>query len=205
MWGYFQTHGIFMLNIVLFGAPGAGKGTQTERLVAKYGFNHISTGEIIREEIKRESELGLSMKDYIARGEFAPDSLVIKIIEKYVTEHDHCKGNIFDGFPRTTAQAEAFDEILQQSDMFVDSLISIDVEDDLLRERLLLRGQQTGRADDASLEVINNRISIYKTRTEPVLDFYKNQRKYTGIDGIGTPDEVYERICQEIDKLLSLK
>lgn len=194
-----------MLNIVLFGAPGAGKGTQTELLVEKYGFNQISTGEIIRAEIEKESELGLSMKDYIARGEFAPDSLVIKIIENYVLTHDHCKGNIFDGFPRTTAQAQAFDEILHKHNMIVDSLISIDVDNDLLRERLLLRGKQTGRADDSSLEVINHRISIYETRTEPVLDFYKKQNKYKSIDGEGSPTDVFERVCIEIDNLLRNK
>ncbi|MFI3330412.1 MAG: adenylate kinase [Rikenellaceae bacterium] len=192
-----------MLNLVLFGAPGAGKGTQTERLVEKYGFNHISTGEIIREQIRKQTELGNSMRDYIARGEFAPDSLVIEMVTDFIKNQDSdAPGNIFDGFPRTLAQAEAFDKILDNNNMNEALLLSIEVPHDLLRERLLSRGEKTNRSDDASLEVINNRISIYNNVTEPVLSYYKNQDKHISCDGVGSEDEVYARLCEQINRML---
>ena len=139
-----------MLNIVLFGAPGCGKGTQAARLKEKYGINHVSTGEIIRNEIKNETELGKEVSAAIQRGELAPDEVVINIIANYVRENSECAGNIFDGFPRTTFQAERFDEILAEHGLKVDMMIYMDVPEQELVNRILLRGKESGRADDAS-------------------------------------------------------
>lgn len=194
-----------MLNIVLFGAPGAGKGTQAERLVEKYGFNHISTGEVIRAEMNSKSPLGISMHEYISRGELAPDQLVIDMVADYVEHHKNCAGNIYDGFPRTTVQAEEFDKIMEQHSMAVDVMLSLDVPDELLIERLLLRGKDSGRADDANIEVIRNRIDVYKVQTAIVASFYNQHGKFISVDGVGSPDEVTARLCKEIDALFMAK
>lgn len=190
-----------MKNIVLFGPPGAGKGTQADKLVAKYGFNHISTGEVIRQQIKAETELGLSVKAYIERGELAPDSLVINIIADYVMNHTEGAGNIFDGFPRTTHQAEEFDKIMTANGQKVDAMIALTVPDEELIKRLLLRGQDSGRKDDADESVIRNRIDVYKAQTAIVADFYSAQGKYVEVNGVGSIEEIFERLCAEIDKL----
>ena len=188
-----------MLNIVLFGAPGCGKGTQAARLKEHYGINHVSTGEVIRGEIARNTPLGQSMKEYINRGELAPDQLVIDIITHYVEEHREDAGNIFDGFPRTTPQAEAFDKILEAEGLKVDLMIYMDVPEEELVKRILLRGKESGRADDASEEVIRNRISTYRAQTAVVADYYTAQGKYAAINGLGTMDEVFARIVEVID------
>uniref|UniRef100_UPI00405709B9 adenylate kinase n=1 Tax=Alistipes sp. TaxID=1872444 RepID=UPI00405709B9 len=188
-----------MLNIVLFGAPGCGKGTQAARLKEHYGINHVSTGEVIRGEIARNTPLGASMKEYISRGELAPDQLVIDIIEHYVAEHKADAGNIFDGFPRTTPQAEAFDQILEKEGLHVDVMVYMDVPEEELVRRILLRGKESGRADDASEEVIRNRISTYRAQTAIVADYYAKQGKYASINGLGTMDEVFDRIVKAID------
>ena len=161
-----------MLNIVLFGAPGCGKGTQAAKLVEKYNLNHISTGAVIRSEINAQTELGKSMEAYISRGELAPDQLVIDIVTDYIDRHRDANGNIFDGFPRTTPQAEAFDKILTARDLKVDVMIYMDVPTEELVQRILLRGQSSGRADDANEEVIRNRIQIYNEQTAVVADYY---------------------------------
>ena len=188
-----------MLNIVLFGAPGCGKGTQAARLKEKYGINHISTGEIIRNEIKNETELGKQVSAAIQRGELAPDEVVINIIANYVRENQDCAGNIFDGFPRTTFQAERFDEILAEFGLKVDMMIYMDVPEQELVNRILLRGKESGRADDASEDVIRNRIETYRAQTAIVADYYSAQGKYFDINGLGTMDEVFGRICSVID------
>lgn len=188
-----------MLNIVLFGAPGCGKGTQAARLKEHYGINHVSTGEVIRGEIARNTPLGQSMKEYINRGELAPDQLVIDIITHYVEEHREDAGNIFDGFPRTTPQAEAFDKILEAEGLKVDLMVYMDVPEEELVKRILLRGKESGRADDASEEVIRNRISTYRAQTAVVADYYTAQGKYAAINGLGTMDEVFARIVEVID------
>ncbi len=190
-----------MLNIVLFGPPGAGKGTQAEKLISKYNLNHISTGEVIRQEIKNGSKLGESIKDYIQKGELAPDSLVIEMVANFVKNNSDCAGNIFDGFPRTTHQAEKFDEIMKTNSLDVDVMLSLEVPDDSLVERLLLRGKDSGRADDSSEEVIRNRIAIYKEQTAIVANFYEAQGKHISVNGLGTIDEIFSRLCAEIDKL----
>lgn len=188
-----------MLNIVLFGAPGCGKGTQAARLKEKYGINHVSTGEIIRSEIKNETELGKQVAAAISRGELAPDEVVINIIANYVSENKECAGNIFDGFPRTTFQAERFDEILSSEGLKVDMMIYMDVPEQELVDRILLRGKESGRADDASEDVIRNRIATYRAQTAVVADYYSAQGKYFEVNGLGTMDEVFERICSVID------
>lgn len=188
-----------MLNIILFGAPGCGKGTQAELLKEKYGVEHISTGAVIRSEIERGTELGLSMQEYIAKGELAPDSIVVGMVKNYICEHRDAKGNIFDGFPRTTAQAEAFDELLKAEGLSVGVMIYMDVPEQELVNRILLRGKDSGRADDASEDVIRNRIKIYREQTAVVAGYYSKQGKYVAIDGVGTLDEVFARICEAID------
>ena len=188
-----------MLNIILFGAPGCGKGTQAARIKEKYNINHISTGEVIRDEITRGTELGKSMQSYIESGQLAPDSIVLGMIRNYIAEHKDAVGNIFDGFPRTTAQAEEFDRILAEDGLSVNVMVYMDVPEQELVNRILLRGKDSGRADDASEDVIRNRIAVYREQTEIVAEHYNKQGKYVAIDGVGTMDEVFDRICEAID------
>ncbi len=188
-----------MLNIILFGAPGCGKGTQAALIKEKYNINHISTGEVIRGEIARQTELGKSMQEYIAAGQLAPDSIVISMVRNYMSEHRDAVGNIFDGFPRTTAQAEAFDAMLAEDGLSVTVMIYMDVPEEELVKRILLRGKDSGRADDASEDVIRNRIAVYREQTEVVAEHYAKQDKYVSVNGVGTLEEVFDRICAAID------
>ena len=190
-----------MFNLVLFGPPGAGKGTQAEKLIEKYGFNHISTREVIREQIRKGTELGRSVQSYIEKGQLAPDGLVIDIIADYVAKHKDAKGNIFDGFPRTTVQAKAFDEIMEKNGTPVSVMLSLEVPDEELVKRLLLRGKESGRADDSNEGVIRDRIDVYKAQTAVVADHYKPQGKHRAVNGLGTIDEIFGRLCQEIESL----
>jgi adenylate kinase len=190
-----------MLNVVLFGAPGCGKGTQSELLEKKFGLSHISTGEIIRSHIKAQTPLGQQMAEYISRGELAPDSVVIGMVEEYLNQNKGIKGTIFDGFPRTTAQAEAFDKLLESMGDSVDIMIYMDVPEEELVQRILLRGKVSGRADDASEDVIRNRIEIYNQQTAVVADYYRQQGKYVSVPSLGTIDEVFDRIAAEIEKI----
>ena len=190
-----------MFNLVLFGPPGAGKGTQAEKLIEKFGFNHISTGEVIREQIRKGTELGRSVQSYIEKGQLAPDGLVIDIIADYVAKHKDAKGNIFDGFPRTTVQAKAFDEIMEKNGTPVSVMLSLEVPDEELVKRLLLRGKESGRADDSNEGVIRDRIDVYKAQTAVVADHYKPQGKHRAVNGLGTIDEIFGRLCQEIESL----
>ena len=190
-----------MFNLVLFGPPGAGKGTQAEKLIEKYGFNHISTGEVIREQIRKGTELGRSVQSYIEKGQLAPDGLVIDIIADYVAKHKDAKGNIFDGFPRTTVQAKAFDEIMEKNGTPVSVMHSLEVPDEELVKRLLLRGKESGRADDSNEGVIRDRIDVYKAQTAVVADHYTPPGKHRAVNGLGTIDEIFGRLCQEIESL----
>ena len=190
-----------MLNVVLFGAPGCGKGTQSELLEKKFGLSHISTGEIIRSHIKAQTPLGQQMAEYISRGELAPDSVVIGMVEEYLNQNKGTKGTIFDGFPRTTAQAEAFDKLMESMGDSVDIMIYMDVPEEELVQRILLRGKVSGRADDASEDVIRNRIEIYNQQTAVVADYYRQQGKYVAVPSLGTIDEVFDRIAAEIEKI----
>lgn len=190
-----------MINIVLFGAPGCGKGTQAQRLKERYGIDHVSTGEVIRGEIRRGTELGRSMESYIAQGKLAPDEIVIGMIANYVAEHLDAKGCIFDGFPRTTVQAEEFDKILAKHGLKVDIMVDIHVPEEELVRRILLRGKESGRADDASEEVIRDRLKVYHDQTAVVSDFYAAQGKYASVDGIGSIDDVFDRIAGIVDNV----
>jgi adenylate kinase len=191
-----------MINIVLFGAPGAGKGTQAGKLSEKYGLHHISTGDIIRQEIRDATALGLTVREAIERGELAPDRVVIEIIDGYVRQrHGVGAGNIFDGFPRTIPQAEAFDEILATHDMHIDVMLELVVPEEELVQRILLRGAASGRADDADREVIRNRIAVYNAQTAVVAEYYRRQGKYTAIDGSRSIETTFDALTHEIDKL----
>lgn len=190
-----------MTNIVLFGPPGAGKGTQAQKLVEKYGFNHISTGEVIRDEIRRGTDLGKQAVSFTERGELAPDILVINMITDYMQAHKDNAGNIFDGFPRTRAQAVEFDAILAGHGLQVDVMLSLDVPDPVLTERILLRGIDSGRADDTDIRIISNRIRVYKEQTAVVGDYYAGQDKYISVNGTGSIEEVFGRLCEAIDRI----
>jgi adenylate kinase len=188
-----------MINIVLFGAPGAGKGTQAGKLTERYNLNHISTGDVIRREIQEETELGLAVKEAISRGELAPDKVVIDIIADYMQSHS--EGNIFDGFPRTTPQAEAFDVILAGHGLKIDVMLELVVPEEDLVQRILLRGAISGRADDADESVIRNRIKVYNAQTAVVAEYYRAQGKYAAIDGSRDIETTFAALCAEIDKL----
>lgn len=190
-----------MLNIVLFGAPGCGKGTQAQLLKEKFGIEHVSTGEVIRGHIRRGTELGKQVQACIERGELAPDELVISMIADYVAEHKDARGCIYDGFPRTTAQAEAFDKIMAENGLKVDLMIRITVEEHELIRRILLRGKESGRADDSSEEIIRQRLEVYWAQTAIVAEHYKAQNKYVKVDGEGTIEEVFARIAAEIERV----
>lgn len=191
-----------MVNIVIFGAPGAGKGTQAAKLVEKYGFNHISTGDVIRSEIKAETALGLAIREATARGELAPDGVVIEIIKNYMLDGGGSKGTIFDGFPRTIPQAEAFDEILAGVGLKIDVMLELVVPEEELVKRILLRGRLSGRADDADEAVIRNRIAVYNAQTAVVADYYRSQGKYVAIDGCRSIETNFEDLCKTIDSLM---
>ncbi|KXJ04402.1 Adenylate kinase, partial [Exaiptasia diaphana] len=167
-----------MLNIVLFGPPGAGKGTQSERLIEKYGLVHLSTGDIFRANIKGETELGVLAKNYIDKGQLVPDEVTINMLKAEFKKHEDPKGFIFDGFPRTNAQAVALDEFLAEFSTGITSMISLDVEEEELKTRLAHRAKTSGRPDDANPEVIQNRIDVYRNETAPVKDFYQAQEKW---------------------------
>jgi adenylate kinase len=188
------------LNLILFGPPGAGKGTQSEYLIQKYNLVHLSTGDIFRANIKGETELGKEAKAFMDRGELVPDSLTIALLESEVNKNPDSKGFIFDGFPRTQAQAEALDLFLQSKGSSITCLVALEVEENELKLRLLKRGETSGRADDVNPEIIQNRINVYNRETTPVADHYRNQNKYKGINGIGTIEEIAERLCSAIDE-----
>jgi adenylate kinase len=192
-----------MLNIVLFGPPGAGKGTQSEKLIARYQLVHLSTGDIFRANIKGETELGKLAKSYIDKGELVPDSVTISMLESEVNKYESPKGFIFDGFPRTGAQAQALDQFLASKNTEITCMLALEVEEEELRVRLLNRAKTSGRPDDANPEVIQNRIDVYNRETAPVADFYRGQGKYKGIDGIGGIDEISDRLFAAIEAIVA--
>lgn len=190
-----------MLNLVLFGPPGAGKGTQSERLIEKYGLVHLSTGDIFRANIKGETELGKLAKSYMDKGALVPDEVTINMLRSEVMKHENPKGFIFDGFPRTTAQAVALDEFLSSLQTSITLMLALDVEENELRDRLMKRAEFSGRPDDADPAIIQNRINVYKNETAPVKAFYEAQQKFVSINGIGSIDEISDRLYQAIDEL----
>lgn len=194
-----------MLNIVLFGPPGAGKGTQSQKLIDKYGLIHLSTGDLLRGEIAQGTELGLEAKKLMDHGMLVPDAVVIGMISHKLDANKDAKGFIFDGFPRTVKQAEALDELLESKNAPISGMIALEVNDDELLQRLLLRGKDSGRADDQNPEVIRKRVDEYNNKTAPVADFYKGQDKFKSINGIGSVEEIFTTICAIIDAWLKTK
>lgn len=190
-----------MTNIVLFGPPGAGKGTQATILKDTYNLKHISTGDVFRYNIKNETELGLMAKSYMDEGKLVPDEVTIKMLKAEVQKNMEGEGFIFDGFPRTVAQAEALEELLNNEGTEVSAMIALEVDDDLLVERLLERGKTSGRPDDANEEVIRKRIKVYYEETAIVKQFYLKQNKYYGVDGVGSISDITERLKKVIDSL----
>ena len=189
-----------MLNIVIFGAPGSGKGTQSERIVEKYGINHISTGDVLRAEIKNGTELGKTAKGYIDQGQLIPDELMIDILASVFDSFKDSKGVIFDGFPRTIAQAEALKKMLAERGQGVSVMVDLDVPEEELMVRLIKRGKDSGRADDNE-ETIKKRLHVYHSQTAPLIDWYKNEKKYQHINGLGTMEGIFAEICEAVDKL----
>ncbi len=190
------------LNIVLFGPPGAGKGTQSERLIQKYGLIHLSTGDIFRANMKEETELGILAKSFISKGHLVPDEVTINMLKEEVLKHPESKGFIFDGFPRTATQTQALEQIVKEilnSDIHV--CLSLIVEDKVLVERLLKRGETSGRTDDSNQEIISNRIKEYYAKTAEVAELYKQQGKYVEVNGVGAIDEISQKLFAEVEKI----
>ena len=185
-----------MLNIVIFGAPGSGKGTQSERIVEKYGINHISTGDVLRAEIKNGTELGKTAKGYIDQGQLIPDELMVDILASVFDSFKDSKGVIFDGFPRTIPQAEALKVMLKERGQDISVMLDLDVPEEELMTRLIKRGKESGRADDNE-ETIKKRLVVYNTQTSPLKEYYKGEGKYQHINGLGT----MEGICKAVDTL----
>ena len=191
-----------MLNLILFGPPGAGKGTQSEQLIDAYNLKHISTGDLLRAERKAGTELGVKANEYIAKGELVPDEVVVGMVRNFMKEHSSSKGFIFDGFPRTTPQAEALDNLLSEFGAKIDIVLGLEVIEDELVKRLLLRGETSGRADDQSEETIRNRFKEYQTKTLPLMDYYTKKNSYVGVNGMGEIDHIQSSLREEINKVL---
>ncbi|MBD5200856.1 MAG: adenylate kinase [Bacteroidales bacterium] len=187
-----------MLNLVLFGAPGSGKGTQSAKLIDEYGLYHISTGEVLRDHIARGTDLGKIADQYISKGQLIPDDLMIDILDDVLEKNAAGKkGVVFDGFPRTIPQAKALKELLQRRGTDLHAVVGLEVPEEELIDRMLKRGQQTGRADDNE-DTIKKRLEVYHNQTEPLRDFYTAENKYLGINGTGVVDEIFDNIAQGI-------
>lgn len=190
-----------MLNIVLFGPPGAGKGTQSVELAQRFNLVHLSTGDIFRANIKGETELGKLAKSYMDKGNLVPDEVTISMLQAEIEKRPEAQGFIFDGFPRTHAQAEALDKFLAQKNTQINGMVALEVEEDELRTRLTERAKVSGRPDDADPKIIQNRIDVYNAETAPVKDFYEAQGKYHGINGIGAIEEITQRLVSVLEGL----
>ena len=187
-----------MLNLVLFGAPGSGKGTQSARLIDEFGLHHISTGEVLRDHIKRQTELGKIADKYISEGHLIPDDLMISILDEVLEKEAKGKaGVIFDGFPRTIPQAEALKELLQKRGTDLHAVVGLEVPEEELIERMLNRGKETGRADD-NMETIKKRLDVYHNQTSPLRDYYCKEEKYLKINGSGVVDDIFNEIADNI-------
>lgn len=191
-----------MLNIVLFGAPGSGKGTQSAKLIDRYGLYHISTGELLRDHIRRGTELGKTADSYISKGKLIPDQLMVDILDDVLDrEASGKKGVVFDGFPRTIPQAEALKTLLRKRGTDLHAVVGLEVPEDELVERMIARGKETGRADD-NIDTIKNRLDVYRQQTLPLREYYTKEGKYMGINGSGIVDEIFNDITSEIEKLI---
>ena len=189
-----------MFNLILFGPPGSGKGTQSERLISKYGLKHLSTGDILRSEIAGQTPLGLAAKSFMDKGQLVPDEVVIEMISSALDNNPQAHGFLFDGFPRTTAQAEALDKLLNQKGTSIVVVLALQVSQNELIKRLLNRGLTSGRPDDVNEEIIRNRIAEYEKKTAAVADHYKKYDKVVYVEGEGDVDEIFISLSREIDQ-----
>ena len=190
-----------MTNIVLFGPPGAGKGTQAEVLKVKYQLVHISTGDVFRYNIKNQTELGALAKSYMDKGHLVPDRVTIKMLNAEVEKNPEANGFVFDGFPRTAAQAEALAILMEEKSSQINAMVALEVDDEILVGRLLERGKTSGRADDADEAIIRERVAEYYRKTDILKDFYKAKERYFGVNGVGTIQEITARLSEVFDRL----
>ncbi len=188
-----------MLNLILFGPPGCGKGTQSERLIEKYGLIHLSTGNLLREEIANQTTLGLEAKKLMDQGQLVPDAVVVGMIDSAITNNPQAKGFLFDGFPRTVAQAEALDSLLQQKGAEINVVLALEVGTEELVSRLLNRGKTSGRSDDTNESVIRARLQEYDNKTAPVAGYYEQFGKVQRVKGEGSIDEIFTALCDEVE------
>jgi len=188
-----------MINLILFGKPGSGKGTQAEFVKSKYDLIHISTGDVFRYNISQQTDLGILAKSFMEKGDLVPDNVTIKMLEAEVNKSPDSNGFIFDGFPRTTIQAEMLDEFLQTKDLSISMTIALEVDEDILIERLINRGKESGRVDDQDKSKIQNRFEEYNKKTSTLIDYYKNQKKFYTVQGLGKINEITQRIYNLID------
>lgn len=189
-----------MFNLILFGPPGSGKGTQSKSIIEKYGVTHLSTGDLLREEIASGSELGKKISQMIDGGNFVTDEMAQEMVENFINKNKDGEGFIFDGFPRTVNQADWLANLFLKMNSKVSVVVSLEVDDEELKKRLSDRGKQMGRPDDQNMDIIKNRLDIYRKITEPVKEYYKNKNKLESIAGIGSMQEVFDRICTAIEK-----
>jgi adenylate kinase len=189
-----------MFNLILFGPPGSGKGTQSEKLVEKYGLVHLSTGNLLREEIANKTPLGIEAKNFMDKGQLVPDEVVIGMIDNSLEYHKDAIGFLFDGFPRTVAQAEALDKLLELKNTQIATVLALEVQEEELVKRLLNRGKTSGRSDDTNEAVIRKRFNVYSNETEPVAGHYKKDKKFQSIKGEGTVDDIFQSLSTAIDK-----
>lgn len=189
-----------MFNLILFGPPGSGKGTQSEKLIAKYGLKHLSTGDLLRYEISRQTPLGQEAQNFMDKGQLVPDEVVIGMISTALENNPQAKGFLFDGFPRTAAQAEALDKLLALKKTSIGVMLALEVSEEELVKRLLKRGETSGRSDDTNENVIRARITEYHNKTAVVADYYQKFKKVVMVEGEGTVDEIFTGLCKEIDK-----
>jgi len=189
-----------MFNLILFGPPGSGKGTQSEKLVEKYGLVHLSTGNLLREEISNRTPLGLEAKNFLDKGQLVPHEVVIGMIDSSLEHHQEVPGFLFDGFPRNVAQAQALDKLLTLKKTEIALVLALEVSEEELVMRLLNRGKTSGRTDDTNETVIHHRFTVYKNETSPIADHYKKSKKFQSIKGEGSVEEIFDSLCQAIDK-----
>jgi len=193
-----------MINIILFGPPGAGKGTQSARLIEKYGLVHLSTGDVFRYNIKNQTELGVLAKSFIDKGQLVPDEVTNHMVKDFIARNNNDKGFIFDGYPRTIAQGENLDRVLEEYQANVTSMIALEVDEDELVIRLLERGKSSGRPDDQDEAIIRNRFKVYNDETSPLADFYAQKGKFIAVKGKGSIDEIFQNLCKAIDGVSQL-